>query len=188
MVENYRPDVKRRLGIDYPAMREINPRLVYASISGFGEDGPYSDRPGFDQIAQGMGGFMSVTGLPGQGPVRAGIPIADLVRGIVVRARHSAGVSRAADVGPGPVGDHVASGRADFHAGFPGLAMAQCGRSSEAGRQQSSAVYSDGRVQDRRRPHQHRRQRAEDVGAIMSRDRGSRAFGRPEIYDRCAAI
>ena len=78
MIENYRPDVKRRLGIDYPAMRAVNKRLVYASISGFGEDGPYRDRPGFDQIAQGMGGFMSVTGLPGQGPVRAGIPIADL--------------------------------------------------------------------------------------------------------------
>jgi len=83
LAENYRPDVKSRLGIDYPTMREINPRLIYASISGFGEDGPYRDRPGFDQIAQGMGGFMSITGLPGQGPVRAGIPIADLCAGIL---------------------------------------------------------------------------------------------------------
>jgi crotonobetainyl-CoA:carnitine CoA-transferase CaiB-like acyl-CoA transferase len=83
LLENYRPDVKRRLGIDYPAMRAVNKRLVYASISGFGEDGPYRDRPGFDQIAQGMGGFMSVTGLPGQGPVRAGIPIADLSAGLL---------------------------------------------------------------------------------------------------------
>ncbi|MGH9591770.1 MAG: CaiB/BaiF CoA transferase family protein, partial [Bryobacteraceae bacterium] len=74
--------VKVRLGIDYPAMRAVNPRLIYASISGFGEDGPYRDRPGFDQIAQGMGGFMSITGLPGQGPVRAGIPIADLCAGV----------------------------------------------------------------------------------------------------------
>jgi len=82
MVENYRPDVKRRLGIDYPAMREINPRLVYASISGFGEDGPYSDRPGFDQIAQGMGGFMSITGEPGRGPMRAGIAISDTAAGL----------------------------------------------------------------------------------------------------------
>src|SRR5205823_3946290 len=81
--ENYRPDVKTRLSIDYAAMRAINPRLIYASISGFGEDGPYRDRPGFDQIAQGMGGFMSITGLPGQGPVRAGIPIADLCAGIL---------------------------------------------------------------------------------------------------------
>jgi formyl-CoA transferase len=82
LVENYRPDVKYRLGIDYERMRAINQRLVYASISGFGQDGPYRDRPGFDQVAQGMGGLMSVTGLPGQGPVRAGIPIADLSAGI----------------------------------------------------------------------------------------------------------
>jgi formyl-CoA transferase len=83
LVENYRPEVKARLGIDYGAMSAINPRLVYASISGFGEEGPYRDRPGFDQVAQGMGGLMSITGLPGQGPVRAGIPVADLAAGIL---------------------------------------------------------------------------------------------------------
>jgi formyl-CoA transferase len=82
VVENYRPDVKERLGIDYQALKAINPRLVYASISGFGQSGPYRDRPGFDQIAQGMGGLMSITGLPGQGPVRVGIPVADLSAGI----------------------------------------------------------------------------------------------------------
>ncbi len=82
LVENFRPDVKDRLGIGYEAMRAINPRLVYCSISGFGEDGPYRMRPGFDQIAQGMGGLMSVTGLPGGGPVRAGIPVADLTAGL----------------------------------------------------------------------------------------------------------
>jgi crotonobetainyl-CoA:carnitine CoA-transferase CaiB-like acyl-CoA transferase len=82
VVENYRPDVKQRLGIDYQALKAINPRLVYASISGFGQSGPYRDRPGFDQIAQGMGGLMSITGLPGQGPVRVGIPVADLSAGI----------------------------------------------------------------------------------------------------------
>jgi formyl-CoA transferase len=82
VVENYRPDVKGRLGIDYEALSALNPRLVYASISGFGQSGPYRDRPGFDQIAQGMGGLMSITGLPGQGPVRVGIPIADLSAGI----------------------------------------------------------------------------------------------------------
>jgi crotonobetainyl-CoA:carnitine CoA-transferase CaiB-like acyl-CoA transferase len=82
LVENFRPDVKARLGIDYPALRALNRRLVYASISGFGQDGPYSLRPGFDQIAQGMGGLMSITGLPGQGPLRVGIPIADLTSGI----------------------------------------------------------------------------------------------------------
>jgi formyl-CoA transferase len=82
IVENYRPDVKRRLGIDYEQIRAINPRIVYGSISGFGQSGPYRDRPGVDQIAQGMGGLMSITGLPGQGPVRVGIPIADLCSGI----------------------------------------------------------------------------------------------------------
>jgi crotonobetainyl-CoA:carnitine CoA-transferase CaiB-like acyl-CoA transferase len=84
VVENYRPDVKRRLGIDYDDLKAINPRLIYGSISGFGQSGPYRDRPGVDQIAQGMGGLMSITGLPGQGPVRVGIPIADLCSGILL--------------------------------------------------------------------------------------------------------
>jgi crotonobetainyl-CoA:carnitine CoA-transferase CaiB-like acyl-CoA transferase len=82
VVENYRPDVKTRLGIDYESLRTVNKRIVLASISGFGQYGPYAGRPGFDQIAQGMGGLMSVTGLPGQGPVRAGIPVADLSTGL----------------------------------------------------------------------------------------------------------
>src|SRR5437660_6809075 len=82
VIENYRPDVKFRLGIDYESVRSINKRIVYGSISGFGEDGPYRDRPGYDQIAQGMGGLMSITGLPGQGPVRVGIPVADLTAGM----------------------------------------------------------------------------------------------------------
>lgn len=82
LVENYRPDVKHRLGIDYETLSKLNPRLVYGSISGFGQSGPYRDRPGYDQIAQGLGGLMSITGLPGQGPVRVGIPVADLTAGM----------------------------------------------------------------------------------------------------------
>jgi len=82
VVENFRPDVKDRLGVDYQSLRKINKRIVLASISGFGQDGPYRARPGFDQIAQGMGGLMSITGLPGQGPVRVGIPVADLTAGL----------------------------------------------------------------------------------------------------------
>ncbi|WP_420405447.1 CaiB/BaiF CoA transferase family protein [Nisaea sp.] len=82
IVENFRPDVKFRLGIDYETLSKDNPGLVYASISGFGQDGPLSKRPGFDQIAQGMGGLMSITGKPGEGPMRVGIPIADLTAGI----------------------------------------------------------------------------------------------------------
>jgi crotonobetainyl-CoA:carnitine CoA-transferase CaiB-like acyl-CoA transferase len=82
LFENFRPDVKQRLGIGYDTLSAINPRLVYVSISGFGEDGPYRDRAGFDQVAQGMGGLMSITGLPGQGPVRAGIAVADSAAGL----------------------------------------------------------------------------------------------------------
>jgi formyl-CoA transferase len=83
LVENYRPDVKRRLGIDYADLRSLNPRLIYASISGFGQTGPYKDRPGYDQIAQGLGGLMSITGPPGGGPWRVGIPVADLSAGLL---------------------------------------------------------------------------------------------------------
>jgi formyl-CoA transferase len=82
VVENFRPDVKKRLGIDYKSLSKVNPKIILGSISGFGQDGPYAGRPGFDQIAQGMGGLMSITGLPGQGPVRVGIPIADLCAGL----------------------------------------------------------------------------------------------------------
>src|SRR5438876_7429800 len=82
VVENFRPDVKHRLGIDYDTLSKLNPRLIYGSISGFGQTGPYRDRPGYDQIAQGMGGLTPITGLPGQGPVRVGIPVADLTAGI----------------------------------------------------------------------------------------------------------
>lgn len=81
VVENFRPDVKHRLGIDYGTLSKTNERLIYASISGFGQTGPYAKRPGFDQVAQGMGGLMSITGAPGEGPMRVGIPIADLCAG-----------------------------------------------------------------------------------------------------------
>lgn len=82
VVENYRPDVKFRLGIDYESLARINPRIILASVSGFGQNGPYVARPGFDQIAQGMSGLMSVTGFPGQGPVRAGAAVADITAGL----------------------------------------------------------------------------------------------------------
>jgi formyl-CoA transferase len=82
LIENFRPAVKHRLGIDYVTLAHDNPRLVYVSISGFGEDGPYAERPGFDQIAQAMGGLMSITGEAGRGPMRAGIAVADLCAGL----------------------------------------------------------------------------------------------------------
>jgi crotonobetainyl-CoA:carnitine CoA-transferase CaiB-like acyl-CoA transferase len=82
VVENYRPDVKDRLGIAYEDLKAVNPRIILASISGFGQSGPYRGRAGFDQIAQGMGGLMWLTGLPGQGPVRAGVAVADSTAGV----------------------------------------------------------------------------------------------------------
>src|SRR5471030_318576 len=82
VVENYRSDVKYRLKVDYDTIAAVNPRIVYGSISGFGQSGQDATRPGVDQIAQGMGGLMSITGLPGQGPVRVGIPVADLTAGL----------------------------------------------------------------------------------------------------------
>jgi len=82
LVENFRPLVKKRLGIDYNDLKKINKKLIYASISGFGQTGPYSDLPGFDQVAQGMGGLMSVTGYEGEEPLRVGIPVADLSAGL----------------------------------------------------------------------------------------------------------
>jgi crotonobetainyl-CoA:carnitine CoA-transferase CaiB-like acyl-CoA transferase len=82
LVENFRPDVKTRLGFDYETLRKHNSRLVYASISAFGQDGPYRERPGVDQVVQGMSGIMSVTGEPGRGPMRVGIPISDIVTGL----------------------------------------------------------------------------------------------------------
>jgi crotonobetainyl-CoA:carnitine CoA-transferase CaiB-like acyl-CoA transferase len=83
VVENYRPDVKFRLGVDYETLKAINPRLVYASISGFGQDGPYAKRPGLDPIVQGMGGHMMVTGEPGRGPMRSGAAISDVTAGLL---------------------------------------------------------------------------------------------------------
>ena len=82
VVENWRPDVKNKLGLDYQSLAAVNPRIILASISGFGQDGPHARRPGFDQIIQGMGGLMSVTGIPGSGPVRAGLAVADMSAGL----------------------------------------------------------------------------------------------------------
>jgi formyl-CoA transferase len=82
VIENFRPGVARRLSADYETLRTLNPRLIYASISGFGQTGPYAQRPGFDLIAQGAAGVMSVTGEPGGNPVKAGVPVSDLSAGL----------------------------------------------------------------------------------------------------------
>ena len=145
VVENYRADVKHRLGIDYETLSAINPRLIYGSISGFGQDGPLAKRPGFDQIAQGMGGLMSITGAPGEGPMRVGIPVADLTSRHFLRPRHSARPDRAPEVRQGPVGANLAAAGPGLHARFPGIALADGRRGGQAGRQQPSNQHSNRR-------------------------------------------
>ena len=172
LVENFRPDVKDRLGIGYEHMRRVNPRLVYASISGFGQDGPYRNRPGFDQIAQGMGGLMSVTGIPGQGPVRAGIPVADLCAGLfaalgILTALHEREVS-----GEGQWVQTSLLEFADFHARFPGRALPDEGRGTATGRQQSSDQYPDRRIRNLGRADQYRHDRLGDLETVLRGCRG----------------
>ena len=156
LIENYRPDVKNRLGIDYETLKAINPRLVYVSLSGFGQDGPYANRPGFDQIAQGMGGLMSITGLPGQGPVRVGIPDRRPLHRQLRGHGRAGGADRAGDVGAGAVGHDLAAAVADLHAGFPGGALDRGARGAGPGRQRPSDLHPDRRVPDGGRAYQHR--------------------------------
>ena len=169
LVENYRPDVKFRLGIDYESLKPINPRLVYASISGFGQSGPYRDRPGVDQIAQGMGGLMSVTGLPGQGPVRVGIPIADLTAGIFAAMGILIALLEREESGEGQwVKSSLLAAQIamlDFQAARWTMRQGGAG----PGRQQPSDQHSLGRVPHQGRPHQHRVGGAGDVRPVLPR-------------------
>ena len=160
VVENFRPDVKDRLGIDYETLKKINKRIVLASISGFGQDGPYRDRPGFDQIAQGMGGLMSITGLPGQGPVRVGIPVADLTAGLFCALGILTALLEREVSGEGQwVATSLLQAQI-FMLDFQAARWLQMQRSGQAGRQQSPDHDPDRRVQDQGRPHQHRRRPA----------------------------
>ena len=176
VVENYRPDVKDRLGIDYASLAAINPRIVLGSISGFGQDGPYAKRPGFDQIAQGMGGLMSVTGLPGQGPVRAGIPVADLTAGLYCALGIMVALLEREATGKGRW-VHVSLLEAmvammDFQA----TRWTMDGRGAAAGRQRPPDHRADRPVPHQRRRGEHRRRRRRDV-APHRRDAGHRGAG-----------
>ena len=123
IVENFKSTVKHRLGIDYEAVKKVNPKIVYGSISGFGQDGPYEGRPGVDQIAQGMGGLMSITGHPGQGPTRVGIAINDTSAGILLANGITLALLARERTGEGNGGAHLAPRSADLHARLPGLAL-----------------------------------------------------------------
>jgi formyl-CoA transferase len=157
IVENYRSDVKHRLKVDYDTVAKINPRIVYGSIAGFGQSGPDAARPGVDQIAQGMGGLMSITGEPGRGPMRVGIPIADLTSGLLLAQAMILALFNRERTGKG-------------HARLPGLALADEGRDRQAGRQRPSHGHSDRRVPDQRRPYQYRGVRRQHVQALRHGD------------------
>ena len=160
IVENYRPDVKKRLGIDYDSIRRNQSRVSSTrSISGFGQDGPLAGRPGFDQIAQGMGGLMSITGRAGPRPHARRHPRRRPVRRHLLLAGHPAGADGARALRQGAVGADITAAGAGVHARLPGLALAHGRRRARTGRQRSPDLHSDRRVQDLRRVHQSRRRR-----------------------------
>ena len=135
IVENFRSTVKHKLGVDYEAVKKINPRIVYGSISGFGQDGPYEGRPGVDQIAQGMGGLMSITGHKGGGPVRVGIAINDTASGMLLAHGIVLALLEREKSGEGQWVSHLAHRSADLHARFPGRALSHQRRRAGTGRQ-----------------------------------------------------
>jgi crotonobetainyl-CoA:carnitine CoA-transferase CaiB-like acyl-CoA transferase len=173
VVENYRSAVKHRLGIDYEACRKVNPRIVYGSISGFGQDGPYGKRPGVDQIAQGMGGLMSVTGLPGQGPVRVGIPICDLTSGMFLAQGILLALLEREVSGEG---QWVHTSLLQAIIAFP-----QGWRRTQAGREQSSDGYSHRGVSHGGRAHQHCRLGRSLVRAVLQDFGSGTAAGRRPV-------
>ena len=176
MVENYRPDVKTRLGIDYEALKAINPRLVYASISGFGQSGPYRDRPGFDQIAQGMGGLMSITGLPGQGPVRVGIPVADLSAGIFCAMGILVALLEREVSGQGQWVESSLLAAQIAMLDFQAARWLIAARGARAGRQRPSDQHPDRRFPHPRRAYQHRLGRRRDIPPLVP------GLGRPRTW------
>ncbi len=153
LIENMRPPVKYRLGFDFETVHARNPRLVYGSISGFGQDGPYASRGGLDQVAQGMGGLMSVTGLPGSEPTRAGIPVSDLSAGLYL----SIGVLVALHDRERTVGTDLAAGIYDRDDGLSGSALDDRPGRASAGREPPPAERADGVLSHCGRLRQHRR-------------------------------
>ena len=178
VVENYRADVKFRLGIDYESLKKVNPRIILGSISGFGQDGPYAERAGFDQIAQGMGGMMWVTGMPGGGPVRAGIAVADVGAGLHCAIGILIGAAGARGLGPGPVGVELAAAGDDLDVRLPGRALDPRQGRAGPGRQQPSDLDPDRRVQDQGRLHQHRGVRRPHLQALLREHQGAGADDR----------
>ena len=178
IVENYRSDVKHRLKVDYETVAKVNPRIVYGSIAGFGQSGPDAARPGVDQIAQGMGGLMSITGEPGRGPMRVGIPIADLTSGLLLAQGIILALYNRERTGKGQWVHTSLIEAQIFMLDFQASRWLMKGEVRQAGRQRPSDRHPDRRVPDQRRPHQHRRVRAEPVEALRHGAGRARA-GRP---------
>ena len=155
VVENFRPDVKTRLGIDYDALAAVNPRIILASISGFGQTGPYAKRAGFDQIAQGHGRAHDGDGASGArdpcAPVHCG---GGFDRWLPCRAGHPGGAGGAREVGQGAMGALLAAGGADRYHGLPGRALSGRGRGPSAGGQRPSLCHAHGGDRDPGRVHQ----------------------------------
>ena len=172
------PTSSDKLGIGYETLAAVNPRLVYASISGYGEDGPYRLRPGFDQIAQGMGGLMSITGLPGQGPVRVGIPIADLCAGIFCAYGIAVALIEREKSGKGQWVKSSLLQAQLFMLDFQAARWLMKGEVAEAGRQQPSDLDPDRRLPHPRRLHEPRGLGTQDLGAPVQRDRRARCSRR----------
>ena len=168
VVENFRPDVKDRLGIDYESLKKINKRIVLTSHLRLRPGRALRQAPGLRPDRAGHGrADVDHRRCRAQGPVRVGIPVADLTAGLVCGARHAHRAARARNIRRRAVGVDLAAAGADFHARLPGRALAHRRRGRQAGRQQSSDLDPDRRVQDQGRPPQHRRHRAGDLGALL---------------------
>ena len=188
LVENFRPDVKDRLGIDYEAMRKVNPKLIYAQHLRLRPGRPLSRSSGLRPDRAGHGRTDVDHRRAGQGPDARRHPDRRLDRRPLLRARHHGGAARAREVRRRPVGADFAAAGADLHARFPGGALADQGRGAEAGGQRSSDQHPDQRLQDVRRLHQHRHHRAEDLGAPVQHDRRAGPDQASRLCDRRAAL
>ena len=190
IVENYRSDVKHRLKVDYDTVAKINPRIVYGSIAGFGQSGPDAARPGVDQIAQGMGGLMSITGEPGRGPMRVGIPIADLTSGLLLAQAIILALYNRERTGKGQWVHTSLIEAQIFMLDFQASRWLMKGEVAKQAGNDHPTEHPDRRVPDQRRPYQHRGLRRPHVQALRHGDGRARACrpsrardGRPALAE-----
>ena len=175
IVENYRSDVKYRLKVDYKSVKKVNPKIVYGSIAGFGQDGPDAARPGVDQIAQGMGGLMSITGEPGRGPMRVGIPICDLTAGLLLAQAITLALYNRERTKKGQWVHTSLIEAQIFMLDFQAARWLMKNEvAKQAGNDHPTSIPT-GVFPTERRLHQHRRRRRQDVAALRQGGRRRRA-------------